>query len=86
MGVKGGPGLFQFFGTSKTSAFLINAQSRFASVVRNGVLGHPPALTVAHLKLSMYLCSSGSNAQGEVRALERSRGREKAFQGYKTDT
>ena len=34
-GVPGGPGIF---GATKTSAFLTNAQSRFASVVLYGVL------------------------------------------------
>ena len=39
-GVKGG----LEFGTTTTSAFSPNAQSRFASVVLDGVLG-PPGLT-----------------------------------------
>ena len=50
------------------SAFSTNAQSRFASIVVDGVLGHEPS--AAHLTVSLYLCSSGSNAQGELRDLE----------------
>ena len=49
------------------SAFSTNALSRFASVVDDGVPG-PPRL--ARHTVSLYLCSSGSNAQGESRALE----------------
>ena len=38
-GAKGGPGL-PIFATTSISAFSINAQLRFASVVLDGVLGH----------------------------------------------
>ena len=42
------------------------SQSRFASVVVPGT----SASSAAHLKVSLYLCSSQSNGQGESRALE----------------
>ena len=60
---------FSQSGTGVKSAFPANAQSRFASAVLDGVLG-PPRLETAHLMVPIYLCSSGSNAQGELRAIE----------------
>ena len=51
------------------SAFSTNAQSRFASVVVDRDLG-PLGLSRPHLTVSLYICSSGSNARGESRALE----------------
>ena len=57
------------FGATKGSAFFTMEQSMFASVVVNGVLG-PSRLAQRNLTVSLYLCSSGSNAQGESRAQE----------------
>ena len=66
--VKGGGGLVpSIFGTTKACAFSANAQSRFVSFVLDGVLG--PTGILHHTWL-LYLCSSRSNARGEVRALE----------------
>ena len=48
--------------------FFTNTQSRFASVVFDGVLGPPPR--AAHRIESLFLCSFGSNARGQSRALE----------------
>ena len=39
-----GAGALPIFGASKTSAFSTNAQSRFVSVVLDGVLGPPHVL------------------------------------------
>ena len=47
------------------SAFSTNAQSRFASVVVDCPGTFAPS--AAHLTVSLYLCSSGSNARGESR-------------------
>ena len=44
-------------------------QQRFASTVVDGVLG--PLLSAAHLTVSLFLCNSVSNPQGEIRANER---------------
>ena len=52
-----------------TSAFSTNVQSRFASVVIDGVLG-PPRLARHTLQCSCISGSSGSNARGGSRALE----------------
>ena len=42
------------FGTTKTSVFLTNAQSRFAIVVLDGVLGPPRLSSVAHLTVPCF--------------------------------
>ena len=55
------------FGTKKAIAFSTNAQSRFESVVLVLCSWDLRALT---LTVSLYLCSSGSNARGKLRALE----------------
>ena len=54
------------FGTTKTSAFSTNAQSRFALAVLDDVLG-PQRLPDGFL---LILFSSGSNAPGELKAPE----------------
>ena len=53
----------------KTSVFSTNAQTRFALVVLDGYPGNS-APSAAHLTVSLFLCSSKSNTQGELRALE----------------
>ena len=64
---------FQNQGSMYKSGFSTNAQSRFASVVFDGVS--------APLTVFLFLCSSGSNAQGESRALERRRVSSKSPKG-----
>ena len=56
------------FRPTKTSAFQQNAQSRFASIVFHSALGPLPP-SVARLTVSLILCSSGSNALVESRAV-----------------
>ena len=65
-GGQGGPTTTQFLETIKPRAFSTNARSKFPSMVLEGVLGPSTANQV----MSLYICSSGSNARGESRALE----------------
>ena len=58
--------LFPILGTMKTIAFSTNAQSRFASIV----LDSTSASSAAYLVVSLYFCSSRSNAGGKLQALE----------------
>ena len=51
------------FGTTKARAYSANAQSRFVLFVLAGVLG---PLGILHHTWWLYLCSSRSNARGEV--------------------
>ena len=68
--VKGWGRALPIFGATKGSAFSTNAQSKSASLVLDSVLG---PLGIAHLTVSLYLCSSRSNAIGESRPFEGSR-------------
>ena len=67
-GLGGGRDPPTFSVATKTSAFSANAQLRLASDVLDGVLTSAPS--APHLGVSLSLCSSGSNARGELRALE----------------
>ena len=53
----------------RTPARTTNAQSRFASAVFDGV-PRTSAPSITHLTVSLYLCSSRSNARGMLKALE----------------
>ena len=69
-GVKWRPGPPNFQ-NDKNKCVFTNAQSRFASVVPDAVIVAGTSVpTMVHLMESLYLCSCGSNARGEVRALE----------------
>ena len=66
--------------------FLINAQSRIASDVLDGVLA--PLRLLWHTLCCPFLCSSGSNIQDDLRALEGCNAvpAKKTLQGSETET
>ena len=76
--------LTQFYSVKKDqekSVLSINAQSRFVSVVLDGVLGPP-----RHLMVSLYLCSSEATHEASQGPLMGAVSTQKALQGSETET
>ena len=80
--VRGSPPIF---GTSKTCALSANAQSRFALIVLDGVVGPPP---LAWNTLQCPCISAVTEARHEVSPgpFKAALSAQKAFQGSETET